>query len=200
LPFEQIRHLTTGGESALQLLAGKPLPAVAALDDEPDVIAPIERRARRILLAADGSESSLEAARQLGSLVDTEGAEISLVHVQKPIEMIPEGIFFGAETRRQREIERRLEAEKLLAEAHAQLVRQGLKAERSIIAEGDPASGIIKVADETGADLIAMGSHGHSGVVSFFLGSVSRKVLDHAHCPVLIVRMAERDQAESEAA
>jgi hypothetical protein len=36
--------------------------------------------------------------------------------------------------------------------------------------------------------------------VSFFLGSVSRKVLDHAHCPVLIVRMAERQQAEDEAA
>jgi nucleotide-binding universal stress UspA family protein len=45
-----------------------------------------------------------------------------------------------------------------------------------------------------------MGSHGHSPVVGLLLGSVSRKVLGQAHCPVLVVRMPERDQAASEAA
>jgi len=33
-----------------------------------------------------------------------------------------------------------------------------------------------------------MGSHGRSGFLEFFLGSVSRKVLDRARCPVLVVR------------
>ena len=66
LPVELIRHLTTGGEPALQLLAGNPLPAVSALDNELDLVAPIETRPRRILLPVDGSEHSLEAARKLG--------------------------------------------------------------------------------------------------------------------------------------
>jgi phosphoglycerate kinase len=56
LPVERIGHLSTGGESALQLAAGKPLPAVAALDDEADLVAPFERQPHRILLAVDGSE------------------------------------------------------------------------------------------------------------------------------------------------
>jgi len=56
LPVELIRHLTTGGEPALRLLAGNPLPAVSALDNELDLVAPIETRPRRILLPVDGSE------------------------------------------------------------------------------------------------------------------------------------------------
>jgi len=44
------------------------------------------------------------------------------------------------------------------------------------------------LADELAVQLIAMGSHGRTGILRIFLGSVSRKVLDRAHCSVLIVR------------
>ena len=138
LPFEQIRHLSTGGQSALQLLSGNPLPAVAALDDEADLITPVERRPHKILLAVDGSEPSLEAARKIGGLVDAEGAEIILLYVQKPAETGIEYIFMDAETKRRRELERRLEAERVVAAANAPLVRQGLVAHRQMVVEGDP--------------------------------------------------------------
>ena len=61
--------------------------------------------------------------------------------------------------------------------------------------EGHPAERILKYAEEAGVDLIAMGSHGLSGVLSVLMGSVSRKVLDHAKCPVLIVRLPEAEYA-----
>jgi phosphoglycerate kinase len=198
LPFEQIRHLSTGGQSALQLLAGNPLPAVAALDDETDVIAPVERRPHKILLAVDGSEPSLEAARKIGGLVDTEGAEIILLYVQKPAEAGVEYIFMDAETKRRREMERRLEAERVVAAANVPLLRQGLVAHRQMVVEGDPASEILKLADEMGVDLIAMGAHGRTGVLRVFVGSVSRKVLDHARCPVLIARVPDQREAADE--
>jgi phosphoglycerate kinase len=199
LPFERIRHLSNGGASALQLLAGNPLPAVAALDNEVDLIAPIEKRSRKILLAVDGSPASLEAAKQLGGLVDTEGADISLFYVRKPAEPLAGSELMDAETKRRREIERRLEAERILAAANAPLARQGLVSRHQMVVEGDdPADEILKRADEIGAELIAMGSHGRSGFLEFFLGSVSRKVLDRARCPVLVVRSPSDQPGETD--
>ena len=195
LPFERIHHLSTGGESALHLVAGKPLPAVAALDDEAVWVVPFERQPHKILLAVDGSEPSLEAARKIGGLVDVEGAEIYLLYVQKPAEAGVENIFIDAETKRRREMERRLDAERVVAAATAPLARQGLLADRQVVLEGDPAAEILKFADQTGVDLIAMGCRGRSSILSVVLGSVSRKVLDQSRCPVLIARVPQQGPA-----
>ncbi len=43
-----------------------------------------------------------------------------------------------------------------------------------------------------------MGSHGRTGFLEFFLGSVSRKVLDRARCPVLIVRSPATNRADTD--
>ena len=56
------------------------------------------------------------------------------------------------------------------------------------VEEGDAASMIVDVAEEEGADLIVMSTHGRSGVGRWLLGSVTEKVLRHAYCPVLVVR------------
>jgi nucleotide-binding universal stress UspA family protein len=47
---------------------------------------------------------------------------------------------------------------------------------------------ILDAATETGADLIVMGSHGRSGLEKLVLGSVTQRVVSHAHIPVLVVR------------
>jgi phosphoglycerate kinase len=197
LPVERIRHLTTGGESAIQLLAGNPLPAVTALNDEVDLVAPIQTGPRRILLPVDGSQHSLEVARRLGRLVDAEGAEISLLYVQKPEPFVTDQTWVDPEVKRRRKLERQLQAERIFAAANAALAQQGLTSHRQFAVEGDPADEILKFADEIGADLIAMGSHGQTGILRFLMGSVSRKVLDHAKCPVLIVRLPDRAMVEA---
>lgn len=53
---------------------------------------------------------------------------------------------------------------------------------------GDPASEIVGVAEEVGADLIVLGCHERGTVERLLLGSVSSKVLHHARCPVLVAR------------
>ena len=58
----------------------------------------------------------------------------------------------------------------------------------SVIHHGPASEGIIFVADEVGADLIIMGSHGRTGVKRLLLGSVARAVLTESHIPVLIVK------------
>src|SRR5262245_12792326 len=196
LPVELIRHLTTGGEPALQLLAGNPLPAVSALDNELDLIAPIETRPRRILLPVDGSEHSLEAARKLGRLIDAEGAVISLLHVQKRKALAVGEALIDPETKQIREILRRREAELVFDITSAPLARQRLNVRKQLVVEGDRANEILRFADEIGADLIVMGSHGRTGGLRVLMGRVSRKVLDQAKCPVLIVRIPDRRMAE----
>ncbi len=53
---------------------------------------------------------------------------------------------------------------------------------------GSPATVIIEKADEWGADLIVVGSHGRTALGQFFFGSVSQKVLHEAHCSVRVAR------------
>ena len=56
------------------------------------------------------------------------------------------------------------------------------------VASGDPADGIIHMAQEHGVDLIVMGTHGRTGLAHVFLGSVAEQVVRHAPCPVLVTR------------
>jgi phosphoglycerate kinase len=198
LPVERFRHLSSAGEASLRVLAGEALPGVAALDDEVDLVVPMEEGPHKILLAIDGSAPSLEAAREIGRLVDTDGAEINLLYVQKPQHLTVEEPLIDPETRRRRVLERQLDAERVVAAAHAPLASHGLIAHRQTVVEGDPAEEILKLADQIGAELIAMGSRGRTGWVGAVLGSVSRKVLDHAGCPVLVVRgPSQRDAASA---
>ena len=53
---------------------------------------------------------------------------------------------------------------------------------------GEPAEEIIAYAEDVKADLIAMCTHGRTGLARWAYGSVAEKVMRHAHCPVLLVR------------
>jgi len=54
--------------------------------------------------------------------------------------------------------------------------------------EGDAAKEIVKFAQQMGADLIVMGTHGRTGLMHLLMGSVAEEVVRHATCPVLTVR------------
>lgn len=48
---------------------------------------------------------------------------------------------------------------------------------------------ILRVAEDLGADLIVMGTNPHSPLRRRFLGATVDKVIDHAHCSVLVIRI-----------
>src|SRR6266508_1587579 len=54
--------------------------------------------------------------------------------------------------------------------------------------EGDPASEIIDLAAKTANSLVAMSTHGRSGVGRWLLGSVAEKIIQNSHAPVLLIR------------
>jgi nucleotide-binding universal stress UspA family protein len=75
----------------------------------------------------------------------------------------------------------------LLARDERRLSEAGFGVEK-YAREGDPADTIIEVAEESGADMIVVGSHGNAGHKRFHLGSVPSRLSHHAPTSVLIVR------------
>lgn len=64
--------------------------------------------------------------------------------------------------------------------------------------EGMPASDIVNYADNHGINLIVMGTHGHSPVMDFFVGSVTEKVIRRANCPVLTMHPDDHQFIEAD--
>ena len=69
------------------------------------------------------------------------------------------------------------------------LIRGEFKGQWEVeVATGNAADTIVRVAQERGADLIVMGTHGRTGLQHVLLGSVAEKVVRLARCPVLTIR------------
>jgi nucleotide-binding universal stress UspA family protein len=79
------------------------------------------------------------------------------------------------------------ESEKKLAALKDDLSKQGVEMETAVLF-GNAADTIISTCSDKKIDLVVVGSHGRHGAKKFLLGSVSSKVVDHAHCDVLVVK------------
>ena len=67
-----------------------------------------------------------------------------------------------------------------------QLQATGLSVE-SIVRDGNPKKAIVAMATDWSADLIVMGSQGHSGITGLLLGNTAQTVMNRSRCPVEIV-------------
>ena len=144
---------------------------------------------KKILLAHDGSDASLHAARLALNLARVHGASLTVVNVVDPYPFIgigevnPMGFeaYMGA-------------ARALAQQSHHQVLSlaQSLHFAQDIhtltVEDVSVAEGIIKTAQDTGADLIVIGSHGRNAVSRLVMGSVAHKVLSQSPIPVLISR------------
>ncbi len=143
---------------------------------------------KHILLATDGSASSEHAARLAVNLARTHGAGLTALYVADPYpyigigEMNPAGVQAYASAGQQ-----------LAAQAHAHvdaLCRDGspVLLDVRLVEDVTAVNGIVQSAQDLGADLIVIGSHGRSGVARLVLGSVAAKVVAQSPVPVLVAR------------
>lgn len=65
---------------------------------------------------------------------------------------------------------------------------EGVNFSFSVIYDPDPSKGIVNYANSNDFDLIVIGSHGRTGLRKRILGSVAYGVVEHAKCPVLIIK------------
>jgi len=138
-----------------------------------------------ILLASDGSECALKAAAVAATLANKFAARLTIINIYEPIPTVgPYGEIVNTELNERyvRELQ-----EHAISPVGRIMDKMGVpyQSRREI---GSPPAEIIRVAEEEGCDLVVLGSRGLSGFQEFLLGSVSDRVVHHAHCPVLIVK------------
>lgn len=80
------------------------------------------------------------------------------------------------------------QAEEYLAGVQRRLLDKGLRADKHVVFGGPVAKTIMQLADTENADLIALASHGHTGLAQVFYGSVAASILHRVDRPLLIVR------------
>ena len=151
-----------------------------------------------VLIAYDGSELSKAGLRHAAELFAGRPAVIATVWepglaAAAPVGQ-PESLGFGTIPPDPATVEAVDDAQKKhashVADEGAELARSlGLEAEAHAVPdELDVADTLIDIARERNAAAIAIGSHGVSGLRSRLMGSVARRLIEHADRPVLVIR------------
>ncbi|HKY44463.1 MAG TPA: universal stress protein [Pyrinomonadaceae bacterium] len=137
---------------------------------------------RKVLLASDGSETSLQAARAVVGRPWPEGSEFRVISVEEP---------WAIKLSRLRHEN---EAQQAVSSAEQVLGSAGLKVTSEVLS-GKPKEAILEQAQKWPADLIVVGSHGRRGFKRFLLGSVSEAVAMNAQCSVVVVRAPRKTES-----
>jgi universal stress protein A len=141
---------------------------------------------RTILVPVDFSDDSTAAVDAAVDLARTLGSKLRVLHVFHR----PAAIYapYGGIQPVMPDLAEIPEAATRCLELELEKVRAaGVEAEGEV-REGLPSDAIVAAAEEWGADLIAMGTRGHTGLEHVLLGSVAERTLHRAPCPVLTVR------------
>jgi nucleotide-binding universal stress UspA family protein len=137
---------------------------------------------KNILLAVDGSDHSLKAAKLSGDLARLSGGTL---RVFTAYEELPH--YLGEPNLSKAIAERTEKAQEILDEAIKEIGEIPGDCESEILS-GDPAETLLRVVDIYNIDLVIMGTRGRGGIKSLLLGSQSHKVVSTAPCPVMLVR------------
>jgi len=143
---------------------------------------------QQILVPVDFSDNAQAVLEWAAHLAEEHGSRVLLLHVYHlPVEFQQlEGAYLPADfwSNVKAEAEQQLDV-------HAEALRgRGLEVE-PLVREGYPATVIIEEACTQAADLIVIGTHGHTGLKHLLLGSIAERVVQKAPCPVLTVKPAE---------
>jgi nucleotide-binding universal stress UspA family protein len=137
---------------------------------------------RTILVAADFSASSIDAFRMAQSLARDSRARILVAHVAMPPALATHA-----------ELQRALELKNGYPRVIVERLKSTYPGEADLevdhrLLDGDPAVELLATARESNCDLIAAGTHGHTGLERLLLGSVAEQLVRKADCPVLTVK------------
>ena len=139
---------------------------------------------KKILVPLDGSPLAEAVLPHAEALAKSEHAEIIILRVPNaPVSeflsrdpMIAEMIHADMEK----------ESEEYVHNKVAALEKDNIKV-TGITKDGPVPDTILNVADETHADIIAMSTHGRTGISRWLMGSVADKIIHHAHIPVMLI-------------
>jgi len=148
----------------------------------------------RILVPLDGSEIAEQVWPHVEALAEKFGSGVTLLRaIMPPVSPVVVAPMEASVTRSTAELyieameAERQEASEYLSTLAERLRKRGLQVTQELH-EGRAAGVILERAAAVGAELIAMTTHGRSGLERLVLGSVAEEVTRKAPCPVLLVR------------
>jgi nucleotide-binding universal stress UspA family protein len=141
---------------------------------------------QRILVAVDGSSTSLTGLGEAIRLAQVTGGRLKLVHVSNVLIGAEYGMGVDANAMA---ASIRANASEIIDEAAAVARKSGVPFEQQIVESfGRPADEIVKVAEVWPAELIVIGTHGRRGLKRLAMGSDAELVLRLSSVPVLMIR------------
>ncbi|MES2236673.1 MAG: universal stress protein [Pseudomonadota bacterium] len=145
---------------------------------------------QHLLVPVDGSDLSANTADRAIVFAKEAGAQITFFFAKPeyPMAFYGEGVLIDPTTPERFAEMAEEQAHEILSEAEARAAAQGVKVTLLSLTNGAPWEGIIAAAQQVGADLIFMASHGRRGISGLLLGSETQKVLTHSKIPVLVFR------------
>jgi nucleotide-binding universal stress UspA family protein len=141
---------------------------------------------KKILVPLDGSKFSEAVLPYVRSLAQAHQAEVYVLQVTEPLRpsLYPQGVALLEPVVR----ELRAEANAYIHKMATTLNDQDIRAHGEVVDAVGIANAILGFAESKGVDLIALSTHGRSGVGRWLLGSTADKVIHGASVPVLLVR------------
>ena len=147
---------------------------------------------KRVLIPVDGSDMAEGIVPFILDIAGPLDLAVVLLQVNRPI---PPVVLEGSQYIEVEDVESRREAaEAYLAGLAAEMKAKGVRV-TTRVRRGDPVAEILAAANDEGADLIAMTTHGRSGFTRVLFGSIAEGVLRHAPIPVFLMKQAERVMA-----
>ena len=137
---------------------------------------------KKVIWATDGSEAADRAMPHANAIAAESGAPMGVVHCE---EFTMPGKGGGSLPVRANEEELQAKIEHQIAELSSDAVKVTLESTRSRV--GGAAHAIADIAAAEQADLIVVGTRGHTALAGLLLGSVTQRLLHISPCPVLAV-------------
>jgi nucleotide-binding universal stress UspA family protein len=135
---------------------------------------------KKVVVPIDFSDESFDALDQALEIID-DPSQLHLVHVRTDLPIDE----FGAPLL---QIDRQAQTDHILQALAERLTDPKYKPIVRTVLFGDPGHEVARHAEEIGADLIVLPSHGRRGLTRLLMGSVAERVVRLAHCPVLVLR------------
>lgn len=139
----------------------------------------------KILLTTDLSEASLRACEPLADVARNRGSTVTLLHIVEDMPVIPHGAPL-APRQSDPAIEEETTAARAWVKANVDTIAPGMVTETVVIRSAKVADAIIEFAEQGDFDLIAMSTHGRTGVRHLLVGSVAESVIRRSSRPVLV--------------
>jgi nucleotide-binding universal stress UspA family protein len=142
----------------------------------------------RILVAVDGSETSMDAAGMAIDMARMYNAQLTALTVSH-ISLSSYGLAAPPDAIKQRKEKHELESKRWFDELNQNARRNNIQFKTQLIDSQMSVEGtIVEYAENNGIDLIVLGTRGRSGIKKLLLGSVASGVISYATCPVIVVK------------